>query len=89
MWFLLKNKKIETLFTRAGNSLIRFLSELLVFCEKWANERFAQKYERFAKKYERFANSLIFGEQPKGFAHGRSFLVCDMSDSLTSLIFYI
>ena len=28
---------------------------------------------------------LIFGEQPEQFAHGRSFLVSDLSDSLTLL----
>ena len=33
---------------RAENSLIGFLSELLVYCKKLANERFAQKNERFA-----------------------------------------
>ena len=31
--------------------------------------------------------SLIFGEQPERIAHGRSFLVSDLSDLLTSLIF--
>ena len=29
--------------TRAGNSLVGFLSESLVFVKKWANEQFAQK----------------------------------------------
>ena len=29
-------------YGRVGNSLIGFLSELLVFCEKRVNERFAQ-----------------------------------------------
>ena len=33
------------------------------------------------------SNSLIFGDQPERFAHGRSFLVSDLSDLLTSLIF--
>ena len=36
------------LVARAGNSLICFLSESLVFCKKWANERFTQKNEQFA-----------------------------------------
>ena len=39
----------------------------------------------------RAGNSLIcsffFGERPERFAHGRSFLVSDLSNSLTSLIF--
>ena len=61
--------------TRAGNSLIGFLSELLVFCKKWANERFAQKNKQFAR-------SLIFGERPERFAHGHSFLVSDLMESL-------
>ena len=43
---------------RAGNSLIGFLSE-----------------------------SLIFGGQPERFAHGCSFLVSNLSDSLSLLIF--
>ena len=63
---------------RAGNSLIGFLSKSLVFGKKmseWA----------IRKKNERFAHSLIFGEQPEGIAHGRSFLVSDLSDSLTLL----
>ena len=32
------------------------------------------------------SNLLIFGKQPEQFAHGRSFLVKDLSDLLTSLI---
>ena len=47
---------------RAGNSLIGFLSESLVFAKKWANERFAQK-----------SSDLLI----------RSFLVSNLSDSLT------
>ena len=31
--------------------------------------------------------SLIFGERPEQISHGRSFLVSDLSDSLTLLIF--
>ena len=30
---------------------------------------------------------LIFGERPEWFTHGRSFVVSDLSDSLTSLVF--
>ena len=33
------------------------------------------------------SKSLIFGERPERITHGRSFLVSDLSDSLTSLIF--
>ena len=46
----------------AGNLLIGFLSELLIFVQKRVNEQFAQKNERFA-------HLLIFGEQPEQFAH--------------------
>ena len=35
----------------------------------------------------RAGNSLIFGEGPERIAHGCSFLVSDLSDLLTSLIF--
>ena len=48
------------------------------FYQKWANECFAQKNERFI-------HSLIFS---KRIAHGRSFLVSEMSDLLTSLIWF-
>ena len=108
---------------RAGNLLIGFPSESLVFCEKLAHERFAQKNEWFAhslifgERPERFAHiahfrwatwairytsitkkegirsffkekkvrsrSLICHEQPKQIAHGRSFVLIDLSDSLT------
>ena len=47
---------------RAGKSLMGFPSESLVFVQKRANERFAQKNERFT-------HPLIFGEQPERFAH--------------------
>ena len=45
------------------------------WAKKWANERFAQKNERFA-------HLLLFGEQPEWLAHGRSFLVSNLSESL-------
>ena len=61
--------------TRAGNSLIGFPSESLVFCQKWANERFAQKNEQFT-------HLLIYGERPEGFAHNCSFPLSDVSESL-------
>ena len=50
------------------------------FEKKWANERFVQKNEWFA-------HLLIFGERPERIAHGLSFVVCDLSDLLTSIIF--
>ena len=77
--------------SRAGNSLIGFLSELLVFGEKMSEWGFAQRNEQF--DHFRWATwairswSLIFGEQPERIAHGCSFLVSDLTDSLTSLIF--
>ena len=66
------------------------------FAKNWVNEQFAQKNEQFAQKNEQFAHfwwatwairswSLIFGEQHDRIAHGRSFLVSGLSDSLTSL----
>ena len=56
----------------AGNLLIVFLSKLLVFCKKLA----------IGSKNERFTHLLIFGEQPERIAHGCSFLVSDLSESL-------
>ena len=50
------------------------------FAKKWVNKQFGQKNEHLA-------HSLIFGERPEQIAHGHSFLVSDLSDSLTSLIF--
>ena len=41
---------------------------------------------RFTKKTKRLVHSLIFGERPEQITHGHSFLVSDLSDSLTSLI---
>ena len=70
-----------TIRDRVGNSLIRFQSELSVFSKKWANVRFAQKNTQFA-------NSLIFVEQPERFAHGCSFLVSNLSESLTVAHFW-
>ena len=48
----------------------------------WANHLFMQKNERFAQINKRFAHSLIFGEQPERFTHGRSLLVSVLSQSL-------
>ena len=43
--------------------------------------------ERFAQKNKRFAHLFIFGERPEQITHCGSFLVSDLSDLLTSLIF--
>ena len=59
---------------RAGNSLIGFLNELLFF---------AKKISEWAIR----SRSLISSERPKQMAHGCSFLVSDLSDTLTLLIF--
>ena len=65
---------------RAGNSLIWFSSESLVFVKKWANELFAQKNERFT-------HSLIFGERNEWFAHIAHFLWATWGNCSCSLIF--
>ena len=56
-----------------------FWANRLFFAKKWADERFAYKNEQLA-------HLLIFCERPEGFAHGRSFLVSNLSNSLTSLV---
>ena len=66
---------------RAGNSLTCFLSESLIFCPKMSELAFAQKNKRLA-------HLLIFGERPERFTLGRSFLVSNLSESLTSLFFW-
>ena len=80
---------------RAGTSLIGFSSESLVFCQKlsewaigskkWANHSFAPFW--WATSAIR-SQSLIFSERPEWIAHGPSFLVSNLSDSLTSLIWF-
>ena len=84
----------HTVSPRAGNLFIGFLSESLVFCEKinwWAICSKKQAIRSFAHfwwvTWAIRSLSLIFGERPERIAHGRSFLVSDLSDSLTSLIF--
>ena len=49
------------------------LSESLIFVSKRANEQFAQK----------ISNLLIFHERPDRISHSRSFVMCDLSESLT------
>ena len=45
------------------------------FFEKKSNEQ-------FAKNNKQFAHSFMFGEQSEQLAHGRSFLVSDLSELL-------
>ena len=91
---LIKNERMSYLL-RAGNSLIWFLSESLVFCQKmsqwaihskkWAIHSFA--HFRWAKWAIR-SQSLISSERPEQIAHVCSFLVSEMSNSLTLLNWY-
>ena len=48
--------------------------------------RFLRKNGRMSDWLKKTSDLLIFGEQPERIAHGRSFLVSDLSDLLTSLI---
>ena len=78
---------------RAGNLLFRFQSDSLVFCpkmskwairsKKWAIHSFAHFWWATWAIHSR---SLISSERHEWIAYGRSFLVSDLSDSLTSLI---
>ena len=60
----------------------QFLSKLLIFCK-----RFAQKNKRFAHlswaTWENCSQLLICHEQPERFAHSHSFVLSDLSKSLT------
>ena len=49
--------------------------------------RFCEQMSGSLKNTERFAYLLISGEWPERFAHSRSFLVSDLSELFTSLIF--
>ena len=72
---------------RAGNSLIGFPSESLVFYPKmseWVNHSFAHCW--WATWAIR-SRSLISSGQPEWITHGCSFLVSDLSDLLKMLIF--
>ena len=64
--------------SRAGDSLIGFLSESLVFCEKMSE---------WAIHSKKLSNALIFGERPEQIAQGCSFMESNLSDSLTLLIY--
>ena len=61
--------------SRAGNSLIWFSSKSLVFCPKMSE--WALRSKKLAIRSKKMSDSLI-----------RSFLVSDLSDSLTSLIWF-
>ena len=58
------------------------------FAKKRANERFVQKNERFAQKTSNspIRSFFVSNLSNSAFAHGCSFLVSDLSKSLTSLI---
>ena len=77
---------------RAGNSLIWFPSESLVFCPKmseWAIHSKKCLIHSFAlflwATWAIRSWSLISSERCEQIAHGRSFFVSDLSDSLTWL----
>ena len=79
----------------AGNSLIWFPRESLVFCskmsewsicsKKWAIHLFAHFWWA---TWAIPSWSLISSERPERISHGRSFVVSKMSDLLTSLIWF-
>ena len=81
--------------TRAGNLFICFLSESLIFCQKvsewaicskkWAIRSFAHLWWA---TWAICSWSLIFGEQPERITHGLSFLVSNLSKSLTVAPFW-
>ena len=52
-----------------------------LFSERIA--RFLSKSEQMSDSLKKVSNLLIFGERPERFAHDRSFLVSDLSESLT------
>ena len=83
---IIKQKALLWTIFRAGNLLNGFLNKSLIFCEKWANERFAQKNAWFAHfwwaTWAICSWLLNFGEQPERITQGCSFLVSDPSDSL-------
>ena len=91
--FLSKPEQIYWLIFRARNSLIGFLSESLVFCEK--NERMNYLLKKTRNSLIRsfwvsnLSDSLMvahFWWATWAICSNRSFLVSDLSDSLTSLI---
>ena len=82
-------------FIRAGNSLIGFPSESLFFCpkmsewaicwKKWVIHSFAHFWW---VTWAIHSWSLISSERTEQITHGCSFLVSNLSDTLTSLIWF-
>ena len=86
-WAFLK-KNFQKMWKRTKIRFFQiFLSELFIFFSKREHERFAQKTERFAHlSWATWANrshSLICHERPERFAYSRSFVLSDLSESLT------
>ena len=75
---------------RAGNLLIWFPSELLIFCPKMSKWAICSKKwaicSFLVSEMSDLLTWLISSERPEQIAHGHSFLVSEMSNSLTSLI---
>ena len=82
-------------YSKAGNSLIGFPSESLVFCSKmseWAIHSRKRVIHSFSHHFcwvtwAICSRSLISSERCEWIVQGRSFLVSNLSDLLTSLIF--
>ena len=92
VWILILFPYLDSI--RAGNSLISFLRESLVFCpimRKWAIRSKQWATHSFSHfwwgTWALRSRSLISSEWPERNAHGRSFLVSNLRDLLTSLIF--
>ena len=61
---------------------------IINYCQGWEFDRsFLRKNECMSDLLKITSDSLILSERPERFAHGRSILVSDLSDSFTSLIF--
>ena len=75
--------------SRVGNLLISFLSDLSFFAKKLAHERFTniRVICSFALlwwvTWVNRSQSLFSHEWPERFAHGRSFVMSDLNNSLT------
>ena len=80
---------LQGVSSRAGNSLILFRSELLFFCPKMSEWAIRSKksdlliHSFLVSEMSDLLTSLISSEQPEQIAHGRSFPLSDMSNSLT------
>ena len=73
--------------SRAGNSLIWFPSESLVFCQKmseWAIHSKKWAIHSFTHFWWAICSRLLISsEQPERFTHDHSFPLSDLSESLT------